>query len=208
MYKDIIRKIYKNVKNEKNEEKNPCINDYVRAIIKHEDEQFFKNNNEAAIKNKIEKMRRTVAHALDVLEAEQVLGKIGKSYVPIEKALKHQGYLYLLENLHPEKDHVIKIYDKLYMIPIERKKVKKQNLELCPQAVDEAEDEIAKLQLEVEFLKERLETLTQKRNETGKIIDSIKKFIGYENCGSVFTSNYNIIIILDSVNDFSGVRIY
>ena len=140
-----------------------------------------------------------------------ILGKIGNSFVPVDKARKHQGHLYLLERLKPTRKKVIKVSKKLYVIPLEPKKVAKTKPSESTLVNNESFDpcsEIGKLQLEIIQLRKQVESLTTKNDKYEDFFENIKMFIGYEYCGTVFNIKNNLIIILDTDNTEEQNRIY
>ena len=127
MYKDILRKIYKEVKNAKNNKKPPRIIDYANAVFEHitknpqplktkQNQKQSKNDN-AKDKN-VESIRRSVTAALNALEKEQLLGKADRFYVPKEIADKYNARLFLIDNLWAEHKKAIMYDEKVFVITL------------------------------------------------------------------------------------------
>ena len=225
MHKNVLKEIYAEVKNESDENQHPRILDYVHAVIKQREPNFFEENDEETQKIRIESIRRSVAVALKKLEEEKVLGKIGKYYVSKDIADEHESKLYLLDNLHPAKDHVLSLSKKMCIIALDKdayiSQEEKAELEedaSCkdteltadlndstnPQEilsqVNALKGKIEKLQSKVDYLEGRDKKKREKSKKIRDIMDKLKLYIGADKCYNISRNQNNIVIMFD-LND-------
>ena len=204
MYKDTLREIYKNVINEKNTEQYPRILDYVNAVIKFEDPAFFEKNNEDVVHKKVEKIRRSVTHALDVLVKEKLLCKKNKYYVSLYRLEQEKCKEELLKTLRPRTDSVIHVSKRVFILPLERivetnqSEGKQQSVR---PTVHNSNYEVEQLRKEIAELKKEMDKLVRDSNHK-LTLDTLRKniegFIGYECFTSVLIIDDNIVINVDS----------
>lgn len=200
LYKDIIRDVCRKVTNRKNKRKYPRIIDYVDAIIENENANFFKENGDEVIRKKREKIRRSVSHALEVLEKENVLGKIDGHYVPIKTYDEYVGRKFLLENLLPEKNKLVRVSKRVYMLPFKNECVSKKTCN----SVNNNSSVFKNASPEIKELKKQLNVLIKDYN-VRKRVDKLKThlnlFLGNESYITIFTIDNSFIMVIDSDND-------
>ncbi len=204
MYKDTLRKIYKNVINEKNIEQYPRILDYVNAVIKFDDPTFFEKNKGDVVLKKVEKIRRSVTHALDVLVEDEIFCKKGKYYVSSYRLKQEECKEELLNTLRPRTDSVIHVSKRVFILPLERI-VETNQSEGKQQSVrptaHNSNYEVEQLKREIAELKKEITKLIRDSNHK-LTLDTLRKnievFIGYECFTSVLIIDDNIVINVDS----------
>jgi len=130
MYKNIIKRIHTKVQNKKNKKLFPRVIDYVDAVIADENKNFFDENDEIVVNTKRESIRRSVAKALQVLEEQEVLGKIGMRYVSRLRYLEYHAWKELLKKHCLRNSSVIKVLDNVFVLPLDAEPSSQDNLSL------------------------------------------------------------------------------
>lgn len=205
-YKDIILNIYRDVKNEKDENSFPRILDYVNAVIKYKDKDFFKKNakNQNIIDKKVEKIRRSVSRALGILVEDGILGKIGKYYVPIEQINAKNARAFLLENLLPKKNHLVQISKKVYVLPLRKRYLVQKKENKISTKTTGVWGDVERLKQENRNLKKKIRELEyyyQNKEDIQELVDKLTLFINDELSTSIFSIDYNIVIVIEKEED-------